>query len=321
MRPTQVRSAYEVFNRAHKILQRARGAANVEASRQVDYLRDEVANRSMDRLAFIKRDFPQVYDLGSGAGSFEKAMAEDNEEAQIVRSRMGHITMIDSCKEVLYRDVDLPFNKVLDLSRVVSDEENFYTGPNSVDAVLSNLSMHWINDLPGALKRIENMLKPDGMFFANMLGGDSLYELRTSLQLTEMERYGRVAPRLSPLADVRDMGALMQQAKFNLLTIDVDDITVGYPDMYALLEDLKQMGESNAIISRPAAITRDHLAAANAVYKEMHGDDDGSIPATFRIIYMIGWKKSEGQPQPLERGSADVSFKDILPELGDKDKS
>lgn len=309
-----------MFDRAHKVLQRQRALKDVAASRQVDYLRDEVANRTIERLAFVTKKFDKVVDLGSGAGSLEKAICSGTEDGNIVKSRLGEITMVDSCKELLYRDADLPFNREMNIKRLVADEETFWPGESQVDAVISSMSLHWINDLPGVLKRVENMLKPDGMFMANMVGGDSLYELRTSLQLAEQERYGRISPRLSPLADVKDMGGLMQQAKYKLLTIDVDDIIVNYPDMFALMDDLKAMGENNAIKVRPWTIPRDLLQAANSIYTHMHGDEDGSVPATFRVIYMIGWKYSEDQPKPLERGTADVSFKDILPQLGEDGK-
>lgn len=314
------KAAYEVFNRAHKVLQRQRAANDVATSRKVEYLRDEVANRTMERLAFVSRKFDKVIDLGSGAGSLEKAICSGTEDANIVKGRFGEVTMVDSCKEVLYRDADLPFNKEMNVKRLVADEETFWPGESQVDAVISSMSLHWINDLPGVLKRVENMLKPDGMFMANMIGGDSLYELRTSLQLAEQERFGRISPRLSPLADVKDMGALMQQAKYKLLTIDVEDIIVNYPDMFALMDDLKAMGENNAVKVRPSTISRDVLQAANSIYTHMHGDEDGSVPATFRIIYIIGWKYSQDQPKPLERGSADVSFKDILPQLSEDGK-
>ncbi|ANB12670.1 hypothetical protein AWJ20_934 [Sugiyamaella lignohabitans] len=315
-------SAYEVFDRNIKTVQRNRAARNIEGSRNVEYIKDEIALRTAERLAFISRNFENVLDLGSGAGNLEKIICDPNTpDSDLIQSRLGEVTMLDSSENMLFRDSDptqYPFNSKLSVKRVVADEETFehpVFQPNTFDAVLSSMSMHWINDLPGVLKGIERILKPDGMFMGNMIGGDTLYELRTSLQLAEMELYGRVSPRLSPLADVRDMGALLQQAKFNLLTVDVDDIIVNYPDMFALLEDLQAMGESNAVKIRPATIPRDMLMAANAIYKSMHGDEDGTIPATFRVIYMIGWKSSPNQQKPLERGSGQVNLKDILPQL------
>lgn len=178
---------------------------------------------------------------------------------------------------------------------------------------MSSLSLHWINDLPGVLSQINSILKPDSPFIGAMLGGDTLFELRTSLQLADLERRGGLSPHVSPLADVRDVGGLLQKAGFKMLTVDVDDIIVDYPDTFALMRDLQAMGENNAILGREMGpIRRDVLLANEAIYRELHGNPDGSIPATFRIIYMIGWKEGQDQPQPLARGSGEVNLKDIL---------
>lgn len=146
-----------------------------------------------------------------------------------------------------------------------------------------------------------------------MFGGDTLFELRTSLQLAEQDRRGGVSIHVSPLADVRDVGGLLQKAGFKMLTVDVDDIIVDYPSSFTLMTDLQAMGESNAVLGREmGAIGRDVLLAAEAIYKELHGNEDGTVPATFRLIYMIGWKEGEGQAQPLARGSGQISMKDML---------
>jgi len=219
---------------------------------------------------------------------------------------------------MLHRDVDEPFNSQIPMTRqVLPSDETLPYDPNSFDAVLSSLSLHWINDLPSVLTQINHVLKPDSPFLGVMLGGDTLYELRTSLQLAELDRRGGVSTHTSPLADVRDIGGLLQRANFQLLTVDIDDIIIDYPDIFALMQDLQAMGESNAVLGREASgIRRDVLAAADATYRQLHGNDDGTIPATFRLIYMIGWKHSPKQAKPLERGSGMVSIKDILEKQG-----
>lgn len=222
----------------------------------------------------------------------------------------------DSSQGLLYRDAELPFSKEINLTReVLDDEESIPYEAGTFDLVLSSLSLHWINDLPGVLSQINHILKPDCPFLGAMLGGDTLFELRTSLQLAEQERRGGISPHVSPLADVRDVGGLMQRAGFKMLTVDVDDIIVDYPDTFALMRDLQAMGEGNAILGREmGAMSRDVLLANEAIYRELHGNDDGSIPATFRVIYMIGWHDSPDQAKPLARGSGEVNLKDILEE-------
>ncbi|KAI1811013.1 S-adenosyl-L-methionine-dependent methyltransferase, partial [Poronia punctata] len=312
---------HKVFNSRTKWLQRERAAHDAENSRVSDYLKDEVASRICDRLLDIKRQYPRVLDYGANSCNLARAMTIQNPDtnpetpnSEPVAKRIGHLLAVDSSHEMLYRDADLEFNKYINMTReVLADEETLPYDANTFDLVLSNLSMHWINDLPGVLGQINNILKPDCAFIGAMLGGDTLFELRTSLQLAEQERRGGISPHVSPLADTRDVGGLLQRAGFKMLTVDVDDIIVDYPDSFALMQDLQAMGENNAVLGREmGAIQRDVLLAADAIYHELHGNKDGTIPATFRLIYMIGWKESKDQAKPLPRGSGEVSLKDIL---------
>ncbi len=269
----------------------------------------------------INRQFPRVLDLGANSCNIARALVQENPdpdpstpESPPLATRISELVAADSSETLLYRDADLDFNKKLNITRqVLEDEETLPYEAESFDLVLSSLSMHWINDLPGILSQINNVLKPDSPFIGAMLGGDTLFELRTSLQLAEQERRGGISPHVSPLADVRDVGGLLQKAGFKMLTVDVDDIIVDYPDTFALMQDLQSMGENNAILGREMGpIRRDVLMANEAIYRELHGNPDGSIPATFRIIYMIGWREGENQPKPLARGSGELNLKDIL---------
>jgi NADH dehydrogenase [ubiquinone] 1 alpha subcomplex assembly factor 5 len=262
-----------------------------------------------------------VLDLGANACNIARVLTQPNENSEAtqtasepIANRIGHLTCAENSSALLHRDADLPFNAEISLTRdELTSSETLPYDANTFDAVLSSLSLHWINDLPSVLTQINNVLKPDCPFMGVMLGGDTLYELRTSLQLAETERRGGVSTHTSPLADVRDVGGLLQRAGFQLLTVDVDDIVIDYPDSFALMQDLQAMGESNAVLGREAAgIQRDVLAASDAIYKELHGNEDGTVPATFRLIYMIGWKHAPTQAKPLPRGSGMVSIKDVL---------
>ncbi|KAI8822243.1 S-adenosyl-L-methionine-dependent methyltransferase [Fimicolochytrium jonesii] len=292
--PTQ-----QIFNRSVKKLQRDRAALRPE-SRDVDYIRDEVADRVVDRLLDIKRRFSKVVDLGSGAGHIVKFAEKD---------MMDKLIMFDMSEKMLYRDKDVKYE--VPVERIVGDEEWLPFEENSLDAVISSLSLNWVNDIPGTLIQIQRALKPDGLFIGAMFGGETLFELRTALQLAEIDREGGVSPHISPMTDSRDVAALLQRAKYNLITVDVDEIAVSYPSMFELMDDLRAMGESNAIMARKPFLSRDTLLAAAAAYKGIYGQEDGSIPATFQIIYMIGWKPDPSQPKPLPRGSQEVSFKSL----------
>ncbi|MCJ1231344.1 hypothetical protein MMC12_008021 [Toensbergia leucococca] len=320
----------QIFNSNTKYLQKERASSDAETSRKVDYLKDEIATRLSERLLDIKRHFPHVLDLGANACNIARALTNPNPDpdpakatSPPIASRLSHLTCADTSPTLLHRDDSLPFNDLLPITRtVLQSPESLPFSPSTFSAVLSSLSLHWINDLPSLLSQITRILQPDAPFLAAMFGGDSLYELRSSLQLADLDRRGGVSPHVSPLADIRDMGGLLTKAGFKMLTVDVDDIIVDYPSTFALMTDLQAMGESNAILGREmGGMRRDVLLANEAIYREMYGNEDGSLPATFRVIYMIGWTEGEGQPQPLKRGSGQVSIKDILESGGIKENN
>lgn len=332
---------FNVFDRAAKLAQRSRfPLVNPEETRKAEYLRDEVALKTIERLAFITRDMDRLLDFGSHGGNLLKSLCvptktpegvpeevvkqieQLNADKLTIRNKISEYTMFDSCADILNRDINESYwNEYLGkLERVVGDEEKFdhpVLKPDHYDAVISNLSLHWINDLPNTLSNINKILKPDGLFLATLFGGDTLYELRTSLQLAELERKGGLSPRVSPLVQLNDVGSLLNRAGFSMLTIDTEEIVVGgFPDIVSVCNDLQLMGEQNAVLSRSNYLDRDVLLAANEIYKTLHGekDENGNVtlPVTFSVIFMIGWKKSPDQPQPLARGSGQVNLKDVL---------
>jgi len=141
----------------------------------------------------------------------------------------------------------------------------------------------------GVLVQINECLKPDGVFLGAMLGGETLFELRTALQVAEVDREGGISPHVSPMTESHDMSNLLGRAGFRLMTVDVDEVKVMYPNIWELVSDLRDMGENNAAVARPAFLRRDTILAASAAYQALHGDETG-VPATFQVIFMIGWK-------------------------------
>jgi SAM-dependent methyltransferase len=181
------------------------------------------------------------------------------------------------------------------------------------DLAVSVLALHAVNDLPGALIQIRRALKPDGLFVAALFAGDTLKELRESFAAGEEGVSGGVSPRVSPFADVRDLGGLLQRAGFNLPVADTERTTVRYRRFETLVSDLRAAGETNALAQRPRkTLRRDVLAASLAHYKSFHAEEDGRLRATFDIVYLTGWTPHESQQKPLRPGSAKTRLADAL---------
>ncbi|XP_064172898.1 arginine-hydroxylase NDUFAF5, mitochondrial [Anguilla rostrata] len=289
--------AMNVFDRNMKRKQK-NWASMLQDTVKYDYLRDEVGSRVADRVYDIARTFPLALDVGCGRNHIAAHLSKDIVERLFVT---------DISENVLKRkkEVEMPTHCVM------ADEEFLPFKENTFDLVVSSMSLHWINDLPGAFRQIQHVLKPDGVFIGAMVGGETLYELRCSLQLAELEREGGFAPHVSPYTAVTDLGNLMGRAGFTMLTVDVDEIQVHYPGMLEVMKDLQGMGESNCAWNRKSMLHRDTILAAAAIYQEMYGHEDGSVPATFEILYMIGWKPHESQAKPARRGSGSVTFGEL----------
>ncbi len=173
---------------------------------------------------------------------------------------------------------------------VVFDEDAVPFGAQSLDCYASVLTLHALNDLPGALAQIRRCLRPNGLFLAALLGGQTLHELRLSLAEAEIELEGGLSPRVAPFVDVLDAGALLQRAGFALPVADIDTLTVRYEHPIKLLSDLRGMGETNVLIERRRKfLRRSVLARAAEIYAKKFAGPDGRVPATFDIIFLTGW--------------------------------
>ena len=197
--------------------------------------------------------------------------------------------------------------------RVRASEEALPFRDQSLDLVVSGLALHLVNDLPGALVQVRRALKPDGLFLAALLGGNTLGELRTALLAAEEELEGGASPRVAPFADVPDLGALLQRARFALPVVDADTVTVTYADPLALMREIRAMGAANALRSRRRVpLRRATLMRALAIYQQRFGLPNGRVPATFEIITLTAWAPHESQQQPLQPGTAKVRLADAL---------
>jgi len=257
---------------------------------QADFLHLRAADNAAESLEAILRDFPVAVDLSAHPGVFDRAVRAGDATA-----RVG------------------PVVAPLDLAqRAAPGAQALPLDPGSTDLIVSLLTLHWANDLPGALAQIRRALKPDGLFIGTLFGAGTLKELRGVLTEAELAERGGAQARVSPFADGYDGAALLQRAGFALPVSDVDRFTVRYPDLFALIRDLRAMGETNVLQGMVRPLNRRIVARAAALYAERHGLEDGRIPATFEIIHLAGWKPHESQQKPLPRGSAKTRLADAL---------
>jgi NADH dehydrogenase [ubiquinone] 1 alpha subcomplex assembly factor 5 len=239
----------------------------------VEFLHTEIADRLVERLDDVKREFPMALDLGAHHGALSRA----------VHGRAG-------VERVVVADCSIGFLSRLGAMRVAADPDLAPFRDRSFDLVVSALVLHWAGDLPGALVQIRRMLKPGGLFLAAMLGGSSLVELRTVFIEAELIEEGGASPRVSPAADLGDIAGLLLRVGFAMPVADAEKITVTYPDALALMRDLRGMGETNALTARRRTpLRRATLGRAAMLYAERFGGPDGRIPATFEILFLTGW--------------------------------
>jgi len=280
----------QVFDRALLAYRRRRACA----LGPVTFLIDRVAEDMAERLSAVRRSFDVVVDLGTPTDAVRRAILAaglvDRVIAAVPMARAGERT-----------------------PAVIADEERLPFRDASLDLVVSGLALQFVNDLPGALVQIRRALKPDGLFVAALIGGDTLTELRQAFAAAEADVEGGVSPRVAPFADVRSMGALLQRAGFALPVTDVDRVVVRYDSPLHLMHDLRGMGATNVLRERRrGGLRRQTLSRLMEIYAERFADQDGRLRATFEIIWLSGWSPHESQQQPLRPGSARSRLADAL---------
>jgi SAM-dependent methyltransferase len=206
-----------------------------------------------------------------------------------------------------------PWREILPDARIVADDEVLALEEGGHDLVVHALALHWANDPVGQLIQCRRALSPDGLFLGVLFGGQTLAELRAVLAEAESRLTGGLSPRVLPMAEIRDLGALLQRAGFALPVADAIKQTVTYATMFHLIADLRAMGEGNALARRSRRATpRALFPEAAARYAGAYPAGDGRIAATFESIWLTGWAPHPSQQKPLRPGSAAQRLADAL---------
>jgi SAM-dependent methyltransferase len=259
-----------------------------------NFLLDRAAEDLSGRLSTVARRFNLAVDIGTPSDVLRRLLT-------------GKVDEIVACEPLAHlRDDALG-------PRVAADEEALPFADGSFDLAVSALALHWVNDLPGVLKQVLRALKPDGLFLAVLIGGDSLTELRTCLATAESEVEKGASPRIAPFVEVRTLGSLLQRAGFALPVTDVDRVIVRYAHIAKLFADLRAMGATNPLVERRRVpLQRATLLRAGELYAQRFADADGRLRATFDLVSISGWAPHHSQQQPLRPGSAKMRLADAL---------
>lgn len=277
--------AGRIFDRRTVRLRRARAAAGF-ADRS--FLFEAVARDLVERLGDMRRRFDTALDLGCHDGALARALGNDG--------RIGALVHADPAPEMAARAPP---------PALAADEEALPFRDGCFDLVTSVLSLHWVNDLPGALVQVRRILRPDGLALLALFGAGTLSQLRVDLARAEIEEGGAGA-RVSPFPDVRAAGSLLQRAGFAMPVVDESTLTVRFADARRLLADLRGMGEANALLARPRAPLR------RAALARFLADAPAPYEAGFSVLTLTGWKPAPGQPKARAPGSAAASLADAL---------
>lgn len=290
------------------ILRRHRARAASRAADH-DFLLHRVAEDFAERVGIIQRDFPTCLNAGAHHGVLSEHLLR-------MPSVGGIVELDDVAPPVRSTDARV--------SRVSGSLEALPFADAAFDLAVSGLSLQWVNDLPGALVQLRRALKPDGLLLAAVIGGGSLSELRSAWVAAEDAVTGGASPRVAPMADLSDLGGLLQRAGFALPVVDQDSVRVRYKSGLAAMRDVKGMGASNMLVERSRRpVTRGLLAAAAAMLEQQTTEADGRVALTFEILTLTAWVPHESQQKPLKPGSATARLADALgvPERSAGDKA
>jgi len=196
---------------------------------------------------------------------------------------------------------------------ILSDDDVLNLHPSAHDLVIHVMALHWANDPVGQLIQCRRALKPDGLFLGVMLGGQTLNELRSCLGQAEVAVRGGLSPRVAPMGDVRDLGALLQRGGYALPVADTATLTAEYSDLTTLMQDLRAMGEANALTSRDRQFTRrDIFEQAASLYQDAFPGQQKALRVTYELVILTGWAPHDSQQKPLRPGSAQARLADAL---------
>ncbi len=206
----------------------------------------------------------------------------------------------------------------LPAAKIIPDAELLDLQPDAHDIIVHAMALHWADDPVGQIIQCRRALKEDGLFVGVCFGEQTLAELRVCLAQAETRIRGGIAPRVAPMAELRDLGALLQRSGLAMPVADISSRQVEYRNLKTLVSDLRVMGETNALAARdPIPLTKRIWNMVTETYSVQFAGANAPYRASFDLIFLTGWAPADSQPKPLRPGSATTRLADALgvPEL------
>ena len=264
-------------------------------------LQHEVEARLLESLDYLNdpalaREPPQVVlDLGCGPGRASAAMRKRWPRARVVALDLA----LPMLREAGKRSGGWRHALQKPIERVCADVRALPFAEGSVDVLFSSLCLQWVEDLPAAFAGFRRVLKPGGLLLVSTFGPDTLIELRSAFAQADS------VPHVSPFASIAQFGDALMHAGFRNPVLDRDEFVSTYPDLPALMRELRAIGATNALASRRHTLTgKTRFAAAAAAY-ENDRRSDGSLPATWETITAMAWAPEPGAP--IREGGFEVT--------------
>ncbi len=274
----------ELFDRGRRRHFRDRAFFRTQGN---DFIGQIMADEILDRLSLVKRDFKKCLLIGQ-AGHY-LASALGNAGIETVTADSG-------------------FASVAATQGIQCDEDRAPFADHSFDLVINVGTLDSVNDLPGALVLTRRILEPDGLLLASFIGAESFTTLKSILMQAEGNR---VAAHIHPQIDIRTVGDLVSRVGLALPVVDSDGLDLRYREFDKLINDIRDMGGSNALDGKISPLSRTIYKQAKEIFQNK-ADPEGKITEHIELIYLCGWAPHPDQPAPARRGSGQVSLKTAL---------